>query len=174
MALQLVIDGYNLIRADLNEADYVHNDLEAGRGRLIERLKIYRRHKRIKVTVIFDGTHSARLTGNKENHAGVSVTFSKSGEDADTVIKRLCRKWGSSLTIVTTDHDLSSYAEANGAVVIKSSEFLELLEMVEYQDIKGVEMDDEEDEGPTFGKKKGPARRAAKQERKKRNRIKKL
>ncbi len=174
MALQLLIDGYNLIRADPAEADYPMNDLEASRTRLIERLKIYRKHKRVKVTVVFDGTHSGKLSGDKENHAGVSVTFSRSGEDADTVIKELCRRSGSSLTIVTTDHDLGSYAEANGAVVIKSSEFIELLEMVEYQDIKGVEMDDEEDNAPTFGKKKGPAKRQPKQDRKKRNRIKKL
>jgi hypothetical protein len=174
MALQLVIDGYNIIRADSNEAGYVHNDLEASRNRLIERLKAYRRHKRVKVTVVFDGTHSGRIAGCKENRSGVGVIFSKDGEDADTVIKRLCRDRGASLTIVTTDHNLASYAEANGAVVIRSSEFLELLEMVEYQDIKGVEMEDEEEEGPTFGKKKGPAKRQPKQERKKRNRIKKL
>ncbi|MEE9543275.1 MAG: NYN domain-containing protein [Thermodesulfobacteriota bacterium] len=173
MALQLVIDGYNVIRADSGEADYPLNDLEASRNRLIERMKVYRRHKRVKVTIVFDGIHSGRL-GDKQNHAGIGVTFSRSGEDADTVIKELCRARGSSLTVVTTDHDLGSYAEANGAVVIKSSEFLELLEMVEYQDIKGVEMDDEEDEEPTFGKKKGPAKRQPRQERKKRNRIKKL
>ena len=174
MALQLVIDGYNLIRADPGEAEHPLSDLEGSRNRLIERLKVYRRHKRVKITVVFDGIHSGRLSGDKQNHAGVSVTFSRSGEDADTVIKELCRIRGSSLTVVTTDHDLASYAEANGAVVIKSSEFLELLEMVEYQDLKGVDMEDEEADEPTFGKKKGPAKRQPKQERKKRNRIKKL
>ncbi len=174
MPVRLVIDGYNLIKADTVEADYVHNDLEGARGRLIERLKVYKRLKHTKVTVVFDGTASGRLTSGKENHAGVEVVFSRGGEEADTVIKRLARDKGASLTVVTSDHDLGSYAEARGAVLISSAEFLDILDMAEYEDVKGVSPEDEEGEEPGFGKKKGPSRRPPKQARKKRNRLKKL
>jgi hypothetical protein len=174
MPVRLVIDGYNLVRADSAEADYVHNDLEGARSRLIDRLKIYKRLKHGRLTLVFDGTASGRLSSGKENHAGVEVLFSKGGEDADTVIKRLVREKGASLTVVTSDHALGSYVETHGAVVISSAEFLDILDMAEYEDVKGVSPEDEEGEEPGFGKKKGPSRRPAKQARKKRNRLKKL
>ncbi len=174
MPVRLVIDGYNLIKADTAEADYVHNDLEGARGRLIERLKVYIRLKRTRVTVVFDGTASGRLARGSESFAGIKVIFSRGGEEADAVIKGLVRDKGASLTVVTSDHDLGSYAEARGAVLISSAEFLDILDMAEYEDVKGVSPEDEDGEVPGFGKKKGPSRRPPKQTRKKRNRLKKL
>jgi predicted RNA-binding protein with PIN domain len=92
------------------------------------------------------------------------------------VIKRICQKEGSNLLVVTSDRDLASYAERCGAVTVDSEEFEGKVEMALYLGSKGADAEDEK-EGWTPGKgtrKKGPARRLSKKERKKREKWRKL
>lgn len=166
MSLHLVIDGYNLIGVNAGL-----NDIEAQRETLIGSLAAYKRLKRVKVTVVFDGTRSKRLTGSKETRSGVEVIFSRDGQEADEVIKNFARTKGEGLTIVTSDRDVSSYARAHRAVVVSSNEFRDLLDMALYEDLKGVSPEDEENGQHD---KKGPSKRPPKSERKKMNRLKKL
>ncbi len=168
MAVHLVIDGYNLIGA----AEGHGGDIEAGRDRLIESLVIYRRLRRAKVTVVFDGTHSGRLTGGSETRNGVRVLFSRGGQEADAVIKGLVGEGGDGLTVVTSDRDVALYAEARGAVAVSSSEFLGLLDDALYESYKGASPEDDGEDGGN--RKKGPSKRPPKDERRKRNRLKKL
>ncbi|MFQ5735498.1 MAG: NYN domain-containing protein, partial [Thermodesulfobacteriota bacterium] len=95
MAPRLIIDGYNLIASGTGGG---LDDIEERRDALIEGLSVYRRLRRVKVTVVFDGTHSGNLTGGSENRGGVRVLFSREGQEADTVIKALVRETGSGLT----------------------------------------------------------------------------
>lgn len=170
MSASLVIDGYNLIGAF--SYNPFHGDMESSRAALIERLKVYKRLKRIKVTVVFDGRYSGRLARGEENMAGVKVVFSRDGEDADTVIKGIIREKGGGVTVVTSDSELASYARAHKAVAVSSGEFLRLLDDAVYEDLKGVSPEEEQEALKTG--KKGPSKRPSREIRKKLNRLKKL
>jgi predicted RNA-binding protein with PIN domain len=176
MVLRLVIDGYNFICAStgLSGSHPGSMDLDSEREFLLSSLNIYKRLRRVKITVVFDGARSGNLTRNSLVSGSVSVIFSRGGEEADQIIKEIAKK-GGSLTVVTSDKELGHVCSTYGAVVIKSGEFYELLEAALYEEMKGGAPDDDEDDGSCgWGAKKGPARRASKDERKKRGRLKKL
>ncbi len=170
MALRIAIDGYNLIGASTGIGLHLP-DIEQAREELIERLITYKKQKGIKLTVVFDGIHSGHLSRNQETRDGVKIVFTKGGEEADYVLKQMVAEQGSGLTIVTSDRDITRFAQDRSAVVIPSAEFKELLDQCEYMDIKGDSEDDDYDEDR---QKKGPAFRASKKDRKKKQRIKKL
>jgi len=170
MALKIAIDGYNLIGASTGIGLSLP-DIEQAREELIGKLITYRKQKGIRVTVVFDGIHSGYLSRNQEMRDGVKIVFSKGGEEADYVLKEMVSEQGSGLTIVTSDRDITRFAEDRSAVVIPSAEFNELLDQCEYLDIKnGNEEDDYEEDR----QKKGPAFKASKKDRKKKQRMKKL
>ncbi|MFB3061817.1 MAG: NYN domain-containing protein, partial [Candidatus Binatia bacterium] len=54
MAIQIVVDGYNLIGSERG----LRGDLEGKRNRLIQRLQKYRGKKGFGVIVVFDGWRS--------------------------------------------------------------------------------------------------------------------
>lgn len=162
MAVRLAIDGYNLIGSA--------RDVEEAREALIRDLSVYKRLRKVRITVVFDGTHSGRLQRGKENRKGIDVIFSKNGEEADHILKRMAKETGRSLTIVTSDHEITVSARASGAVVISSDEFRNLLEKALYEDMKGLAEDDDED----THEERGPSRKLKKAERAKAQRIKKL
>ncbi len=170
MALKIAIDGYNLIGASTGIGLDLP-DIEQAREELIERLITYRKQKGIKVTVVFDGIHSGYLSRNQEMRDGVKIIFTKGGEEADYVLKQMVAEQGSGLTIVTSDRDITRFAQDKSAVVIPSAEFKELLDQCKYMDIKGSDEDDDYEENL---QKKGPAFRSSKKDRKKKQRMKKL
>ncbi|MBI5588759.1 MAG: NYN domain-containing protein [Deltaproteobacteria bacterium] len=167
MSLRLAIDGYNLIGVSTD-----FHDIEALREALIESLAVYRKLRRVKVTVVFDATFTSRLTGSREVRSGIEVVFTRGGERADSIIKEYARVKGAGLTIVTSDREVATYAADRGSVVIGSGEFRGLLESALYEDLKGAALDDEDDAGGRG--KKGPSKKPTKAERKKINRLKKL
>lgn len=169
MSIHLVIDGYNFIGASEGQGI---RDMEAERDSLVESLAAYKRLRKVKVSVIFDGTRSGRLTRGKEMRSGIEVIFSKEGETADSVIKEISSVKRGSVTVVTSDRELESYAKGRGSIVIHSGEFRELLDYAMYESLKGVRPEDEEENARED--KKGPSKRPSKAERDRINRLKKL
>ena len=53
MAIQIVIDGYNVIGGERG----LRGDLEGKRKQLIQQLQQYRERKGYPITVVFDGRH---------------------------------------------------------------------------------------------------------------------
>src|SRR3989344_3702693 len=86
MAMHLVIDGYNLIGA---MTDLAGMDLEGIREELITRLLAYKRLKKHRITVVFDGKRSGNLSRSSMNQKGIEVIFSREGDEgyASTVKK---------------------------------------------------------------------------------------
>lgn len=163
MALNLVIDGYNLIgfrRGGLG-------DIEEERRDLLEALIIYKRLKMARITVVFDGPAIAYPGSHP---AGLEVVFS-AGRQADAVIRDIVARKGDGATVITSDREIAGFAKARGAVVLSSDEFSALLDHALYEDMKGVVAEAEDTSGPD---KKGPSRRLPKDERKKQGRIRKL
>jgi len=170
MSLRLAIDGYNLI----SFIDSGLGDIEEQRGSLIESLCVYKKLRRVKITVVFDGTYSGNLGRESENRGGVTIVYSKNGEEADRVIKEMAHAFGNGLTVVSSDADIARYAGTQGSVVISSAEFAERLEAALYEEMKGVDPDEDDYEEDRHGRKKGPAKRTARSERRRRHRLKKL
>ena len=93
------------------------------------------------------------------------------GEKADDVIKRLVKEKGPGKIVITSDRDISRYAEKMGAATIPSDQFRERMEMSTVRIEKRTEEDVDERSGL---KRKGPARRLSKKEKRVRAVLKKL
>jgi predicted RNA-binding protein with PIN domain len=174
MSLQIVIDGYNLIRQSqtFNPLDLL--SLQMGREALIDSLAAYKKIKAHPIKVVFDGQSAPAGSPHRERIKGIELIYSRSGELADAVIKRLADKHGEKLLVVTSDNDIVRYVQSRGAATIGSAEFENRLMMADYMNSKGsTEADGREPWRPTT-KKKGPARRLPKRQRKIRKKISKL
>jgi predicted RNA-binding protein with PIN domain len=99
------------------------------------------------------------------------LVFSKLGEKADEVIKRLAKGKGTGAIVVTSDREVSRYAERIAVPVISSDQFKERIEISAVRIGKDLEQDEEEGWGL---KRKGPSRRLSKKERRTRAALKKL
>lgn len=174
MALQIVIDGYNLIRQSqtFNQLDLLN--LQMGREALIDSLAAYKKIKAHPIKVVFDAPSAPAGSPHRERVKGIELIYSRSGELADAVIKRLADRYGEKLLVVTSDNDIVSYVQSRGAATIGSAEFEDRLVMADYTSSKGrTDVDDRDPWRPTT-KKKGPARRLSKRQRKIRKKVVKL
>jgi uncharacterized protein len=176
MAVHVVVDGYNLIRRSGSLSGEEELSLEHGREALIEKLRQYKRTKRHRITVVFDGADKVTLAEEKTQQKGIKIIYSRQGRTADSVIRKICRDQGENVVVVTSDGELASYAELFGSVVMASEEFEAKVEMSSYANLKGLEGEDEgEGWSPAKGtSKRGPARRSSKKERKRRQKWKKI
>ena len=55
MSVHVIVDGYNLIRQSAALSKFDQTDLQLGREALIDNLAAYKRIKKHKITVVFDG-----------------------------------------------------------------------------------------------------------------------
>jgi predicted RNA-binding protein with PIN domain len=175
MALHIVIDGYNLIRQSERFSAIEDGSLEEGREALVASLVLYRRVKHHSVTVIFDGAYADQPLQRRIRHRGINIVFSRPGESADTVIKRMVMREGERAVVVSSDGDVVNFAARHGAVTIGSGEFEEKMQMATHDDIPQAHQTEGEGGGwtPTT-KKKGPPRRPPKVRRKHSARKQKL
>ncbi|MCK4467804.1 MAG: NYN domain-containing protein, partial [Desulfobacterales bacterium] len=89
MSIHIIIDGYNLIRQSDRLSVIDRRDIQSGREALLDTLAKYRKIKKHKITVVFDGTNAPSFSRRVEKLNGVKILFSRNGELADTVIKRM-------------------------------------------------------------------------------------
>jgi predicted RNA-binding protein with PIN domain len=168
--MHLIIDGYNLLHSDRTLLLLNPIQLQRKRERLVDQLSTYRSLRQIEITVVFDGWQGGCSTEKRERKKGVELVFSKLGEKADEVIKRLMREKGSGVTVVTSDREISRYAERMAIAVIPSDQFKAKIENAL---MKG-EKDFQDEEERSGEKKKGPSRMLSKKEKRMRSALKKL
>jgi predicted RNA-binding protein with PIN domain len=133
----IIIDGYNLMGIQ-------HRDLEKQRNKLIESLIEYHKRKGHDITVVFDGW---RTGGAQENHSvigGITVIFSRLGEKADSVIRRIISNERRLWIVVTSDRDIAARAWASGSVPISSEDFMNAVEKIQTEKKNIYEEYDEE------------------------------
>jgi hypothetical protein len=169
--MHLIIDGYNLLHVDRSLIQLSPIQLQRERDLLIDQLSAYRSLKQLEITVVFDGWQGGERTETKERKRGVELIFSKLGEKADEVIKRLVREKGAGVTVITSDRDLSRYAEKMAVATIPADQFKEKMERASVNVKEGLEKEEEESRG---FKTKGPSRRLPKREKRMRSALKKL
>lgn len=173
MAVHLIIDGYNLIRQTPELAREERIDLQNGREALLQWLAAYRHYKPHPITVVFDGWWQGDWQGGRDHFQGIEVIYSRQGEKADEVIKRLARREGPRALIISSDRELQTYAAQVGATAISAREFSRRLEAALIM-AAGEDDWDLEDEGYRGPGKKGPARRLPKKLRQWRRRSRKI
>ena len=173
MSIHIIIDGYNLIRQSKSLGALDRQDLQLGREALLDMLSAYKRIKRHTITVVFDGTKAPPFSQHKDQIKGIKVKFSRRGEFADAVIKRMAAKLREKALVVSSDLDVIHFSASKGSATIDSPGFEEKMAMAVYMDTKGMESEETVGWVPTT-KKKGPGRRLSKKKRRSRVKIKKL
>ncbi len=123
MALHLIIDGYNLIRQSPDLLAQESQDLRWGREALLEKLAAYRRLKKHAITVVFDGWEAGECLENRDRVQGMLVIYSRRGEKADEVIKRMAARERQGSLIISSDREIMHSAERAGAAVMSAEEF---------------------------------------------------
>jgi len=175
MSLHILIDGYNLIRQSNTLSAMENESLEAGRDALVDSLILYKRRKRHQITVVFDGTEAGvLLQGERMQRGGIRIVFSHKGELADAVIKRLASQERERAVVVTSDREIMDHAEQQGAAVIGAVEFENKMKAAILAPDPGAFEPETAPEWKPSTKKKGPARRRSKRERKRKVRTRKL
>ena len=172
--MHIIIDGYNLIRQSATFSGFELEDLQTGREALIQALVDYKKIKRHRITVVFDGSGAPYGSPAREKIRGIAVRFSHRHESADDIIKRMAAREGERALIVSSDRDIIAHAELKGAVTIDSTAFEEKLALAAYRAAKGVASETAGDGWRPTTRKKGPRHRRSKKERRRRRKTSKL
>ncbi len=162
----IAIDGYNFIKGTADLRRLEESELQKAREALIEELARYKRLKGHSITVVFDGSQESSLHGGPDRSRGIGVIFSRGGEKADDVLKRLSAEKKGGIMVVTSDRDVARFAEKKGATVIGVSDFAARMEMARFYDLKGGVTEPPESVRHIAPVKKGPSRRLPKSQRK--------
>lgn len=176
MLMHIIIDGYNLIRQSDFLRRHEKQSLAAGRQALILNLSEYKRKKRHNITVVFDGWESGSAQEERDRQGNINIIYSRRGEKADDVIKKLADSSSEETIIVSSDREIVSYVTRRGRTALSSIEFETLMckAIVEpsISDFTAEKEADDEIDYPSS--KKGPAKRLPRAKRHKQTKIKKL
>lgn len=159
----LLIDGYNLLHSGRTLVDLSAIELQRERERLIEKLSLYRQIKSLQVAVVFDGWQGGWSEERREKKRGIEVIFSRVGEKADEVIKRIMKERGSGVVVVTSDREIARYVNKFSIPVIPSEQFQEKLDRTSY-DFRKEDWQENVEIVERGGKKKGPSKQLSKKE----------
>lgn len=170
----IAVDGYNFIKQSPELRRLEQIELQKAREGLLEQLRSYKRFKGHSFIVVFDGQQERRLGGHRERSGGIDIIFSKPGEKADEVLKRLASEKREGIAVVTSDRDVASYAEKKGATAIPAAAWAEKMEMARIYAVKGSEEEPSTRVLPVAPEKKGPTHRLPKTKRKAAATFKKL
>lgn len=118
----LIVDGYNVTKRG-----YAEMSLEQQRNRLVAALGLSAAQTGAEVTVVFDGAE--RVHGLPPAPRGVRVLFSKKGETADELIRRLVRAEpaGRPIVVVSSDREVADGVKRHGAYPMSSDSLLRRL-----------------------------------------------
>ena len=173
MPIHIIIDGYNLIRQSAILSALDQQDIMLGREALVSQLAAYRKIKSHRITVVFDARNNPLSAQQNDRYKGIAIRFSRSGETADDVIKRMAQREREKALVVSSDRDIVNFAALCGAATISAPQFEGKILMATQLGRRADEIED--DSGRVLRKKKkGPSRRLSKKLRRNRMKIKKL
>ena len=174
MSLHIIVDGYNVIRQSEQLRIKDVRDMQEGREALQDMLVEYRKIKGHPITIVFDGTYALSLDTQRQRFRGINILFSRHGETADTVIKRMAAREKERALVVSSDRDIVSFVRSVGSATIGSRAFEKKIFQAFYSGENGG-MEESPDTGwiPTT-RKKGPSRRLSKKKRRNREKTFKL
>ena len=173
--MYILVDGYNLIRQSDFLRRYERRSLEAGRLALMSKLADYKRKKGHRITVVFDGWKNGSAQEERDRHGNIEIIYSRQGERADDVIKRITDQTAEETIVVSSDREIAAYATRQGKTALSSPEFEAIMNRAIAPPWDRIqEQEGEEGSGVLKHKKKGPARRLPRTKRQAQKKIKKL
>ncbi len=172
--MYILVDGYNLIRQSGFLRSYERHSLEAGRLALMTKLTDYKRKKGHKITVVFDGWKGGSAQEERDRHGNIEIIYSRQGEKADDVIKRITAKTAEETIVVSSDREIASYVTRQGKTALSSLEFEAIMNRAISPSFSGIYEQEGEEGRFHKRKKKGPARRLPRTQRHAQKKIKKL
>lgn len=126
----IIIDGYNVI-------GIFHKDMEKARDGFVNLLINYRKINLHDITVVFDGYKSSGAE-HVSVSGGVRIIYSKLGEKADDVIKRIISSDRKEWIVVSDDRDIVKHAWSVNSIPVPSERFFEIVsKQVEQKDFLG-------------------------------------
>ncbi|MBF0328969.1 MAG: NYN domain-containing protein [Nitrospirae bacterium] len=99
--------------------------MEKARHGLIEILIEYKLKRSHDITVVFDGHKSGAAAENVSARGGVKIIYSKLGERADDVIKRIVSAQRKEWIVVSSDRDIANHAWHVNSIPVSSEKFYE-------------------------------------------------
>jgi hypothetical protein len=174
--MHLIVDGYNLIRQSGPLRHFEKISLEAGRRELIRRLSLYRKTRGHRITVVFDGWETGSSHEERDREGGIEILYSRRGEKADEVIKRMAGKSQDQTIVVTSDREIAFFVKQYGVATIPVSSFEAKLFTAASPELHPdrEERTDSEERTHAGTKKKGPSKRLSRREKTALARFKKL
>jgi predicted RNA-binding protein with PIN domain len=123
--VHLIIDGYNVTKTGFGEIS-----LEQQRSRLVSGMGGLAAQTGAEVTVVFDGAE--RVVGLPPAPRGVRVLFSRKGQTADELIRRLVRAEpaGRPIVVISSDREVADGVRRHGAYPLSSGTLLRRLARV--------------------------------------------
>ncbi|MEA4964264.1 MAG: translation factor GTPase family protein [Oscillospiraceae bacterium] len=128
----LIVDGYNAVFAWDGLRALAAYDLDAARTALMDILCNYRAFVGCDLILVFDAYRVRDGRGEKFDHRGVQVVFTKENETGDQYIERLSHEIGKNdaVKVVTSDGLIQLSALRAGVLRMSISEFQEDVERV--------------------------------------------
>ena len=139
---------------------------------MIESLIEYYKKKGHAITVVFDGWKTGGAQENQSVIGGIKVIYSRMGEKADSVIKRIISSERRGWIVVTSDRDIAARAWASGSVPISSEDFINAISKIQTEE-KNMYEEEYVEEYVQTGRKGSP-RMLSKKEKAIRNILHKL
>jgi predicted RNA-binding protein with PIN domain len=120
----VIIDGYNVLFREPRYASIAASDLDVARARLVEDVAAWAGAD-TRAVVVFDGADNAGSDGRPHHVAGVTVLFSRAGEDADAVVEALAHRYrtaGGTVVVATSDAETQAAVIGGGALRMTTAE----------------------------------------------------
>ncbi len=102
--------------------------MSSHREKLILLLSEYRKLKAHDITVVFDGWKSGGPREETLKTGGIAVIYSRLGEKADYVIKRIISRDKREWIVVSSDRDIAAFAWSKGCVAVPSDRFMAVVD----------------------------------------------
>ncbi len=97
------------------------------RQEFIDLLIRYGKGKAHDITAVFDGHKSGAGVENREVRGGITVIYSRLGECADDVIKRIISRERREWIVITSDRAIVNHAWSVDSIPVPSDRFLEII-----------------------------------------------
>ncbi len=110
----------------------MHNDLEKARAAFIGLLIKYKSVKNHYIAVVFDGYKSGDKYEQVSFSGGVKIIYTRLGETADDVIKRIISEERREWIVVTCDRDVIKHTWSANSIPVPSDVFLDILQRGSY------------------------------------------
>jgi predicted RNA-binding protein with PIN domain len=166
----IIVDGYNVIRADARLQSFERVSLEHARDVLVRTLSSSPRLANDDVLVVFDGRFGTRSHVHGHLRGGIRVLYSARGQTADDVIVLEARSLARSapVVVVTNDVEVRENCRAEGCEVSGSENLLGQLPGAR---TPSRPMRDEDTDYPSSisTEKRGNPRRTSRRDRKRRD-----